>query len=413
MKDELSKAWADLPASAITDLMRDSKERGWRQAVQAVEGSAPFFAGRMLNLGLGNWHLLLSRPFPSRILDVGCGFGSMVLGFAQCNQAATVGVEVLRDRVAYAALRGAQERTGRSLFARASGLRLPFREASFGLVTMNGVLEWAGLYEIDGDPTELQGRMLQEARRVLHEAGCIAVAIENRYALESLMGMRDTHTGLTWITPLPRRVADYWSRMRKGQPYRTYLYGVEGYRRLFTTAGFETVRVFDLISSYNDYDFVVDSGDAESYRFIFANGLNRSFFKPTRIRRAVGRFAPRVLGKVAYAFLVVGGRLGQTALGTTHGVWGLARRLGLRVGRARFALNPRTPGRIQVIAHDGTLPETLLELWPNRPDSTLEHPAWLSRRFRCEPKYAGEGQVDGIYIRAYDCGATTVSAPGR
>lgn len=399
-RDGLGSAWADLPGTEVAHLIEESRRVGWRAALRRVAPLAPFFAKRMLGLVLGNWHLLLAKSRQGKVLDVGCGFGSMVLGFGQQYDTA-VGIETLRDRVAYGSIRGRQEAAEHVRFVRGSGLMLPFMDGSFQLVTLNGVLEWAGLYDASRDPERAQRDMLLEARRVAGPTGTVAVAIENRYALESLLGLRDTHTGLTWVTLMPRWIANAWSRIRKGEPYRTYLYGEGGYRRLFASAGFQAVRVFDLISSYNDYDFIVETTDSASYRFITVHDLHRPFYEPIRFRRMLGRFGPNLLGKVSYAYLVVGGTDDTTVLDERHRVWQLARDLGIDPGAARFACQTGTVGVVHLLSHDGRKILGLIELGSQEERVRTDMPSWLLQLMGSSPRLVGSDQVAGLTVRAY------------
>jgi hypothetical protein len=189
------------------------------------------------------------------------------------------------------------------------------------------------------------------------------VAIENRYALESLVGLRDTHTGLRWVTAMPRALANFVSRVRKQEPYRTYLYSRGGYERLFRRAGFGAVRVLDLVSSYNDYDFVVDPRDATTYRFLLGRGLVRPFvWLAGRTRTTLARMAPALLGRLSYAYLVLAGRGASTLLDADSALWpaiGLPPGL---PGSHRFAVKGEDPGELAIAAHDGQRVTGLVEL---------------------------------------------------
>lgn len=395
-------AWADAPAEVLADLVDLSRSVPWRRALEQVDPAGSFFSRRMLNLQLGNWHLLLMPDRTSRVLDVGCGFGSLALGMAECYESA-FGVEVLPDRVEWAALRAKQDGL-RARFARASGFDLPFSDGAFGLATLNGVLEWAGLYRA-GPPRTLQVRMLEEVRRVLQPDGHVAVAIENRYALESLLGLKDTHSGLTGVTFLPRAAADLWSRLRKGEPYRTYLYGPSAWQGLLRRAGFGGARVFDLVSSYNDYDFVVDTRDALSYRLIFHNEWARPFYGPAaRVRRRLADWAPGLLGRLGYAHLVIGGNAALTALDAESPIWTAAARYGADPGRARFACQGTAPGMLALVAHDGTRVCTVVELSVRTSDGA--DPTALNRRVRVlagdrRIEFAGAGEIGGLEVRVH------------
>ena len=356
--------WADPELRELEDLLRETALRGWREALRTVEGRAPFFATRMRNLSLGNWHLLLARP-GGVALDVGCGFGSLALGLG-AHHRTVLGVDALPSRLAYAALRAEQEGREGNVFARASGFALPIRDGTIDLATMNGVLEWAGLYA-DGEPRALQLAMLREMRRVLAPEGALAVAIENRYAMETLAGMPDTHTDLRLAPALPRPIADVLSRVGRRGRYRTYLYDARGYRRLARGAGYARVSVYDLVTSYNDYDFVVDPADAETYRLLWRRGLARQFHaRAGRARDWVSRLAPGLLGGFGYAFLVLAGNDVTTALDASHRVWARASSIGVGAGRSRFACQGPVPGSLTIVTHDGSDPVAALTIRAER-----------------------------------------------
>jgi SAM-dependent methyltransferase len=351
-RTELDAAWADLPADQVRKLLVQSRSEGWRSALQQVDSQAPSFARRMRSSWLGNWHLLLTKPQDGLSLDVGCGFGTLVLGFAR-YYAGAFGLDYLAERLQYGKLRADEDQL-RGSFARGDALDLPFRAGAFSLVTMNGVLEWAGLYRGGPSPDSQQFRMLSEVRRLLSPSGHVAVAIENRYALETLVGMRDTHTDLHLVPALPRAIANLYSRWRAKRPYRTYLYSRAGYRRLLTSVGFAQTRVFDLAASYNDYGFVLDPSDARSYRLLYRRGLVKGFVeRAARARRLLATFGPRALGELSYAYLVVGGERISTVLDRDHAIWSAASALGVAPAAARFAVPSREAGVLHVVAHDG------------------------------------------------------------
>jgi ubiquinone/menaquinone biosynthesis C-methylase UbiE len=356
-----SAQWADPDVTVIEGLIADSQAIGWRRALDAIAEQYPFFAKRMRDLGLGNWHVLLLRPRECAALDVGCGFGSLVLGLSQYYQRA-VGLDALSSRVRYGNLRARQDGRANASFVEGTGLTLPFTAGDFGLVTMNGVLEWAGLHGA-GRPDDLQRSMLGQVRRVLAPDGVFAMAIENRFAMETLAGMPDTHTGLRLVPALPRRVAQMVVQAKSHQDFRTYLYNSRGYEDLVRRSGFARAAVLDLVSSYNDYDFVVRLGDTPSYNLLWRRGAVRTFYpRAGSARRAVAKTWPGALGAFGYAYLVLGGSDVTTVLDEGHPLWTAAARFGIGPGRTRFACKGIAVGTMLVATHDGNRLESLLEI---------------------------------------------------
>ncbi|HEX5387027.1 MAG TPA: hypothetical protein VFW66_10030, partial [Gemmatimonadales bacterium] len=202
-----------------------------------------------------------------------------------------------------------------------------------------------------------------------------AIAIENRFALETLLGMRDTHTGLHLVPALPRLVANAWSHLRKHEAYRTYLYSRRGYAALVRSAGFRNTRVLDLAPSYNDYDFIMDPRDRASYALLWRSRWTRAFAPGTgAVRRWLARARPSWLGHLGYAYLVIGGET-DVVLDATHPLWNTVRELGLEPGNSRFAASLTGPGTIAILTHDGRRPTGLVtlspEALPNGPLPTL------------------------------------------
>jgi SAM-dependent methyltransferase len=397
------RAWADVPVAQIEKLIVESQRVGWRAALDAAAVAAPFFGSRLGKLGLANWHVLLARCPGGAALDVGCGFGTLPLGLADRFRL-TVGAEMLPERLRYAALRARQEPWPNAHFIRSHGAHLPLADSSFDLVTMNGVLEWAALYS-EGDPRSLQVEMLSEARRVTNDSGLVAVAIENRYALESLLALADTHTGLEFVTALPRPAADLVSRIRRRGPYRVFLYSHDEYRDLLHDAGFGEVTLLDLVSSYNDYDFIVQPDDALTYRFLWKRGMVRSFYRPAAwARKWLAHRKPELLGKLSYAYLVVGGRSAATLLDERHPFWSAASAWGAEPGVARFASPGQRPGDATIFTHDGERILSLVELGPGSAEAVCARRpspvAWRGAR-ELTAAMAGSGEFHGLESRAY------------
>lgn len=402
-----SANWGDPDATGIAELISRSRANGWRKEIAEIGRSRPFFSKRLLDFAQGNWHLLAGIPRDGTALDVGCGFGSLVLGLST-HFRTVLGIDMLLQRLALSRLRADQDGVAHAFFARSSGFQTPFRPETFDLVTLHGVLEWAAYYT-RGEPRSLQLSMLAEARRVLKATGTLAVAIENRYAAESLVGMRDTHTQIRFITMLPRWLANILARSRTGLDYRTYLYGRSGYEKLFRDAGYRSVRILDLVSSYNDYQFVVAPGDAETYRFLWSRDLISTFYpRAGKMRRRLSRMLPRALGEVSYAYLILAGDSSTCMLDADHEIWKRANTWGVGEGVYRFACKGTGVGTMVLVAHDGSAPLGFIEygvgLDATSPYPTVLHPAAL--------KLLGEGaklqsteERGGIIHRTFRYGA--------
>ena len=351
----------DMSSVQLTAFIARSRALGWRAALSELGDEYRLFAHRLRNLPLGNWHLLRTLAREGDAIDVGCGFGSLALGICE-HFRFVVGLDPLWSRVSYGQLRAVEASRNDISFVSGDGLRVPFSDRRFDLVTVNGVLEWAALYS-SGGPRALQVEMLREARRILKPDGTLAIAIENRFAMETLLGVTDTHTRLRFVPLLPRRAADVLSRALRHRPYQTYLYSSGGYRKLLREAGFGSIRIFDLVSSYNDYDFVVDVSDAATYRLLWNLRLVRSFsVRAGVMRRFIAKRFAKFLGAFAYAFLILAGSDESTLLDSSHRFWKRAATYGISSGRSRFACQSVAVGGVTVLAHDGERVVSALEI---------------------------------------------------
>jgi hypothetical protein len=172
---------------------------------------------------------------------------------------------------------------------------------------------------------------------------------------------------------------------------------------LLQDAGYQRVRVFDLVSSYNDYDFVVDPGDAATYRLIWDLGLVRTFSaRAGRVRRLISRQWPKTLGAFAYSYLVLGGEGVATVLDAGHPVWKRAANCGASAGVSRFACQSPSVGGLTIVAHDTKRVVSALE-FSTGPASLAGGVTLLSERLReklaLSAKPVAQWEDGGVTVR--------------
>ncbi len=114
---------------------------------------------------------------PSRVLDLGCGYGALAIALSRVGRMEVVGVDILSDRVSAVVtkLQSARHRDRGTLhIAVADAERgLPFRDRTFDVVVATEVLEHL----------EKPERSLAEVRRVLRPGGRVYVTTPNVGAL--------------------------------------------------------------------------------------------------------------------------------------------------------------------------------------------------------------------------------------
>jgi len=178
---------------------------------------------------------------------------------------------------------------------RSSLWTLPFKKESFDLVAMNGVLEWVAEGS-DGDPGKLQETALRNALALLKPGGCLYLGIENRLCPGYFIGYPDPHSGMPFVTILPRPLAHWYAR-RKGAAggYRNYLYSSRGYRKLLKKTGFGSAEFYVALPSYNHPRFLIPlEGDGFTY---YSHNFKSSH--PSRLRTLTRDFLLK-LGVLKY-----------------------------------------------------------------------------------------------------------------
>lgn len=189
-----------------------------------------------------------------RVLDIGAGWGTYSIAAAKL-EAHVWALDANTEGLIFLAKRCQQEGFHQIVVAQGSALSLPFPDDSFDLVMFNGVFELLPEYIKNDSPEEIQCRALQEARRVLRSNGHLSIAIENRYGLVYLAGARDEHTGLRFITVLPRSIASFYSQLLRRKPFRIYTHSLRGLKKLLNKTGFVLGRGYGVYPNYRYPDY--------------------------------------------------------------------------------------------------------------------------------------------------------------
>jgi len=137
----------------------------------------------------------------------------------------------------------------------ATAVSLPYKDDSFDLVVMNGVLEYTAI-DCKGDPRETHIAVLGDIRRILKPQGFFYLGIENRYYLKYLVGYR-AHQEFRFATILPRKVANFISKIIKKKEYRRYIYSLSGYRDLLGDAGFKDIQFYTALPNYKFPEYII------------------------------------------------------------------------------------------------------------------------------------------------------------
>ncbi|MCK4352502.1 class I SAM-dependent methyltransferase [candidate division WOR-3 bacterium] len=234
------------------ELLNIAKKEGWQSALKKIYASScDFLYDYAYGEGRLDWHYLLPISTDTKVLDIGCGWGSISLSLSNLCKF-VVSADVVDVTLKFLNIRKEQERITNVQPVKIDPLdygKLPFPDSYFDLSILIGVLEWVGTQKMNKSPRELQKSALKEIRRVLKPDGVLYIGIENRYAISYFFGNPD-HSGLPFASVLPKRLANFYSRIVKKEPYRTYIYSYKGYKQLLSEAGYSDVEIYLLAPSY-------------------------------------------------------------------------------------------------------------------------------------------------------------------
>lgn len=271
IKKKTDKYFYDFEFSENTmaDMLKNAEEKGWRQALfesstvgkKNISDYSVFFS---TDERRACWKYLLPDLEKSTVLDYGCGMGSISSSLASLASH-VVSFEPTYERVKMWEIRAKQD--GKTNVEHICGggedIKLPFRNEFFDVVVVNGVLEWVATSLQGRDPREIQQSVLKEICRVTKKGGMLYLAIENRYAAKYFMGKVDHHSGLKYVTFLPRVIANIYSKIIAKKEYRTYLHSWKGLENMALTAGYDTVKVYYPHPTYAQWRYFVDFDDRE------------------------------------------------------------------------------------------------------------------------------------------------------
>lgn len=271
--------WAQVPKSRMKKLIEITKAESWKAALERVllPATDEYTFNYAVDESRADWHFMLPVKAGSRVLDVGCGWGSTTIPLARYYD--VVGADSTLETLEFLRVRADQEGVDKLRLVRIDPLdygALPFPGSSFDLVVMNGVLEWVGASRTDIPPGECQKIALKEILRVLKPNGGIYIGIENRFAYTVFLGARE-HGNIPFADLMPRRLANVLSKLSgKKAGYRTYVYGYGGYKKMLNEAGFHGVKFYLPLPSYRDPIFIFSEDDANAMEFFIKNKMIRS-----------------------------------------------------------------------------------------------------------------------------------------
>ena len=298
---EPSYDWGEVSKSEAGEFLKQAGEVGWRAA------ALNRFAGdRAMQISLTDWQRaswlpLLGLDENSVALDIGCGYGAITNSLARAA-GKVFSLEAVPERIEFTRIRLSQEGISNVTLVQASALHPPFSDQMFDLVIANGVLEWAGEWDQQGNPRDVQVGFLKQMGRILKPEGTLLIGIENRWRYTAAFGSVD-HSGLPYTNLMPRTIAAWWLRrstrahthtgLNSKRPYRTYTYGAQGYRNLLADSGFPASSMYWPDPDYNQPSSLIPLESAS-----IADRVDTVLSEPTApLRYGLVRAAKRMLAR--------------------------------------------------------------------------------------------------------------------
>lgn len=263
--------WSDLPKEKMIELLNKGQMIGGRDGLkQCLRETKIELFEHTYDVTRSDWRFLLPFHEEGVVLDAGCGLGALSFPLSIESQL-VVALDSTFERVKFIEIRKQQEGVTNIQPVLANILNLPFPDNYFDIVVLNAVLEWVGLTNSKIDPRHIQMKVLRDVQRVLKKNGTLYLATKNRFAYFYFLGAPDPHTGLRFITLLPRKIASLYSRLRRGKDYREYLYSLSGYKSLLREVGFSSIQVYSSFPSFRNFTQMLSIDDRAVMQYYLKN----------------------------------------------------------------------------------------------------------------------------------------------
>jgi SAM-dependent methyltransferase len=238
-------SWGEVKQEDALSILEEVRLLGWRGAAMHWFKRDPDLLSTIVGSHRVSWFPLLGLGADSIALDIGSGFGSITHSLSSLV-GQVYSLEAIPERVEFTRLRLSQERILNVHQIQGTALDPPFCDETFDLIVVNGVLEWVGELDQNGNAREVQLRFLRNLARLLKKSGVLVIGIENRIGSHMFRGRFD-HSGISYTSLMPRKVAGLYMRYanRKNyritlparREYRTLTYSELGYRKLLKDSG--------------------------------------------------------------------------------------------------------------------------------------------------------------------------------
>jgi 2-polyprenyl-3-methyl-5-hydroxy-6-metoxy-1,4-benzoquinol methylase len=210
---------------------------------------------------------LLGTLAGKRLLDYGCGIGSLSVPAARHGALVTL-VDNCLPRLQMAAARIKQSDCAVTAYACQSWRSLPEDVTGFDIILVNGVLEWIAstVGATFSSVLAIQLDFLHAMCERLAPGGFIYLAIENRFALQYLMGYPEDHTNIPYLSLMPRDKANEQHRKEKGSDFTVWTWGLDEFYEYLPRVGLAVHKAYAVFPDYRFPKMIADLEDEEALR---------------------------------------------------------------------------------------------------------------------------------------------------
>lgn len=241
----------DCSEDQIKELINSAKSRYWKDALW--DSSNKNLSNRKAwfeNKRKGYFYLITSCPEDSKVLDVGGGSG-IISDVVSSFYKNVISLEYNKNLIDFMKLRFNQDKKENINLVRANINNLPFKDKSFNLILLNGILKSLTNLLPEKNPKKVQINFLKQCHLKLNVGGQIIIGIENRIHFNYFIG-RSPYKDISCTTVLPRFLANVISKITTGKTYTTYIYSYWGYKKILKKAGFKNIRIYIVIPNYHN-----------------------------------------------------------------------------------------------------------------------------------------------------------------
>ena len=293
-KNELKGYWSNISKTDQDQFLKDCKTLG---TLEAVKKSFPDYEDIIFDPSRVAALKFLDIKDTDLGVDYGCMWGN-VLTYCAKQSKFMVGIDQTFESLEFLNQRIKEENlTNVALINENLRNELPFNK-NFDFSIVNGVLEWIpdtnqielkkhfnektkkSLYK-ENKPRDHQLKFLTEVNKHLKEDGKLYLAIENRWDYQHFLWKRDPHSNLFYTAILPRKIANFISKIVYGRSYVNYIYSINGLKKLLNESGFKISKKFAVFPDYRFPQIMIDmeNPNTADYRSVYINKETKNIAK--------------------------------------------------------------------------------------------------------------------------------------